>query len=139
MPRKSAASLAVVMPSEGRPRPPEPPSELTPSQAKIWVNIAATRPPDWFVGANATLLTALVRHAATADMLAAAINQTGPDDRRYSKLLLMMTRETAAVAQLASKLRLLPQNTYRSDKALPKVASGLKPWERHGPSFEFVS
>jgi hypothetical protein len=86
------------------------------------------------------LLALLCRHAATADVLAAAINAADPGDKRYRALLEMSARQTAMVALLSQKLRLTPQNTYRSDKALPKVSTGLKPWEKHGGSaWGFVS
>jgi hypothetical protein len=130
MPRKSAAALAIWTPPEGMPKPPAPPKELTPSQARIWSDIVMSKPHDWFTGAARTLLVALVRHADTANVLAKVIDATGPDDRRYSKLLGMAGREAAAVAALASKLRLTPQNQYRADKVLPKLVA-TPPWGKH--------
>jgi hypothetical protein len=86
------------------------------------------------------LLALLCRHADTGDKLAAAINATDPGDKRYRALLEMAARQSAMVALLSQKLRLTPQNLYRSTTPLPKVQSGLKPWEKHGGSkWGFVS
>jgi hypothetical protein len=131
MPRKSAAALSVLPLPEARPKPPAAPRELTPTQAKLWDDIAASKPADWFTGANAVLLVALVRHADAANTIAVLMGEADPLDKRYRMLSTMAARQTAAMAALASKLRLVPQNAYRSTQALPKVSDRVPPWGRH--------
>jgi hypothetical protein len=124
--------LAVVRPAEAPPKPPAAPSELTPSQAKLWDDIVASRPFDWFTGgANAVLLVALVRHADSANVIAGLMAEADPLDRRYRLLSTMAVRQSAMVAQLASKLRLLPANLYRSTQAVPTASTRTPPWGRH--------
>jgi hypothetical protein len=132
MPRKSAAALSVLPLPETRPKPPPAPRELTPTQAKLWDDIVASRPADWFTGgANAILLVALVRHADAANTIAGLMAEADPLDRRYRLLSVMAVRQSAMVAQLASKLRLLPANLYRSTQAVPTASTRTPPWGRH--------
>jgi hypothetical protein len=131
MPRKSAASLAVLRPPDARPQPPEPPAELTPSQARIWRDVAASRPADWFDAGAGTLLVAFCRHVDTGNTLAGLIAATEPTDKRYRSLLLMAARQSSMVAMLASKLRLAPSNTRRIETKIPSVSDRPPPWGRH--------
>jgi hypothetical protein len=133
MPRKSAASLAVIPPS---PRPyPEPLAHLSAPEAAIWRTIVKCRPPDFFDAANQVLLEQYCRHAHSANVIAKAI-QAIPDPeadlRRYSKLLEMAARESKAIMALSSKLRLAVQYSVRNDKVLAKQhqwVSGRPQWE----------
>jgi hypothetical protein len=130
MPRKSASALAVTpitLPSR-----PEPPQDLTAAQAAIWRTIVRCRPPEYFDGACHALLVAYCRHAATAVVLAAAINAADPSDlKRYSRLLGMAVRESAALARLSAKLRLAPQHVRRVEQVVKSGSGRPPPWERH--------
>ena len=67
---------------------------------------------------------AYCRHAATAVVLAAAINAADPSDlKRYSRLLGMAVRESAALARLSAKLRLAPQGAAEIEAALKELGA----------------
>jgi hypothetical protein len=129
MPRKSAASLAII--PMGLPQRPEPPAHLTKAQATLWQKIVGQMPTDWLIAGSAPLLTAYVRHVATADLLARAINATDPDTDlpRYAKLTEMAARESKALCSLSTKLRLAPSNRFDSKKRIPINTAERKPWE----------
>jgi hypothetical protein len=84
--------------ADAQPKPPPPPEDLTPSQAQIWRDVTANRAPDWFDGACEALLVAYCRHVDTGNVLARAINATGPEDRRYRPLLEMAARQSATMS-----------------------------------------
>jgi hypothetical protein len=135
MPGKSAAALqaeAYRMPTAPTP-PPEPPAGMSPAQARIWREIAVDKPGDYFDGANLVLLELLVRHVDTSNTIAGQLALCDPRDypqgfRRYSRLLIMASRETKAIAQLCGKLRLLPRNT---PQPMLQPMDGGQPWTRH--------
>jgi hypothetical protein len=127
MPRKSAASLAVV-PLKPPPYP-APPAGLTKPQAAIWDTIVRCRPVEYFDGACSVLLEMYCRHADATNLIARVIEQTDPEDlTRLNKLFLMAQRETKALAMLSAKLRLAPQHVRRAEQVLPKQAH-RRPWE----------
>jgi hypothetical protein len=129
MPRRSAASLSVV-PLVG-PKRPEPPSGLTPAQARNWQAIVSQMPPDFFITGSLPLLTAFVRHCTVADVLAKAINATDPevDLDRYDQLTRMACRESGMLATLAQKMRLAQSARYESKKRAPVTSTSRRPWE----------
>jgi hypothetical protein len=83
------------------------------------------------------LLALLCRHVDCGNVLARAVSQTDPEDRRYGRLTAMAARESAMVAVLSQKLRLTPQANIRSDKKIPTL-SLVKPWDKHGPAWGTV-
>lgn len=139
--RKSAASLSVVVGSiDGRPQPP---ADLTKFQSELWQRTVAGEPLDQFRTATLQqLLKEYVRHCETAHILAEEIKATNPawlrdEDglKRYDKLLLMRDRETKAIGDKATKLRLTNQSRYTPQAAATaaKNAAGpRKPWEMTG-------
>jgi hypothetical protein len=136
MPRKSAASLAVVVGiTEHRPDPPE---GLTEEQATLWRGIVKRMPSGWFQIEQQGLLAAYCQHASAARMLALFIDSfkrewlPDPDGlARFDKLLAMRERETRALASIATRLRLTPQSRYRPEKAATSTANTTvqKPWD----------
>lgn len=139
--RKSAASLSVVAGSiDGRPQPPK---DLTKAQQAIWRDTVATEAVDVFRGeARLQMLKEYCRHAVEADRLAAVIDQfdmawLADDDgiKRYDKLAALRDRETRALADKATKLRLTNQARYTPQAAATaakNAGGGLKPWEARG-------
>lgn len=139
--RKSAASLSVVVGSiDGRPMPP---SDLTKTQVDIWERTVANESADVFkTAALQQLLKEYCRHVASAMKLAGMIEameaqaQMSPDDLGdYDKLLKMRDRETKALADKATKLRLTNQARYTPQAAATaakKAGEGLKPWQMAG-------
>lgn len=139
--RKSAASLSVVVGSiDGRPQPP---ADLTEFQKELWQRTVAGEPLDQFRTATLQqLLKEYVRHCEAAHILAGEIAGTDPawlrdEDglKRYDKLLLMRDRETKAVGDKATKLRLTNQSRYTPQAAATaakQTGAPRKPWEMTG-------
>lgn len=138
--RRSAASLSVVAGSiDGRPQPP---GDLTKFQADLWQRTVAGEPLDQFrTAALQQLLKEYVRHCETANILASQIEDFDPawlaDEeglKRYDKLLLMRDRETKAIGDKATKLRLTNQSRYTPQAAATaaKSTARAKPWEQAG-------
>lgn len=139
--RKSAASLSVVAGSiDGRPQPP---ADLTEYQRGLWQRTVAAEPLEQFrTAALQQLLKEYCRHAEAANILAGQIEAFDPewltdDDglKRYDRLLSMRDRETKAVADKATKLRLTNQSRYTPQAAATaakRSAAPTKPWEMTG-------
>jgi hypothetical protein len=136
--RRSSASLSVVAGSiDGRPGAP---SDLTDEQRAIWERVAANEAADTFkTAALQQLLKEFCRHCASALKLARMIEamesleQMAPDDLEdYDRLLKMRDRETKAIADKATKLRLTNQARYTPQAAATaakKATSEMKPWQ----------
>jgi len=135
--RKSAASLSVVVGSiDGRPKPP---SDLTKFQAGVWERTVANEAATFFnTAALQQMLKEYCRHVESANKLAKMIEvveQTKQFDedsiKAYDKLLLMRDRETKAIGDKATKLRLTNQARYTPQAAstASKKVQERKPWE----------
>jgi hypothetical protein len=128
-------SVVPISPAAHRPAPP---ANLTPAQKKVWKAIVNSTPVGWFVGAQEDLLTAYVRHVVSGDLLSTMIDEEVLDStdmtslRRYSRLLGMRQRETAAATALATKMRLTQQakmHPRSAGRAFESATTGPKPWE----------
>ena len=137
MARKSAAALSVVVGSiDGRPRPP---SDLTAAQREIWERTVANEAASFFsTAALQQMLKEYCRHVVSAAKLAKMIEtveQSNSFDeegiKAYDKLLLMRDRETKAIGDKATKLRLTNQARYTPQAAATasKKTAERKPWE----------
>ena len=96
--RKSSAELSVVQ-IDCRARRPEPPENLTETQATIWREIIKDLPGDWITVAQEPLFAAYCRHVDTGDLLSKWINELDfatVDRAKLSRLLGMRNRETGA-------------------------------------------
>lgn len=139
--RKSAASLSVVVGSiDGRPQAP---ADLNADQREIWERTVANEAADVFkTAALQQLLKEYCRHVVSAKKLAGMIeateklSQMSADDLGdYDKLLKMRDRETKAIADKATKLRLTNQARYTPQAAATaakKAGNEVKPWQRVG-------
>jgi hypothetical protein len=141
--RKSATSLSVVPVSTEARRPP-PPAHLDASAKKLWKAIVADSPSGWFTVAQEPLLAGFCCHASTAEFISKLIDKERPDDllgdrdrlRRYSRLLGMRSRETAALSSLATKMRLTQQAQIQprsAGRAWDANSPGPKLWDRKRP------
>lgn len=137
MARKSAAALSVVVGKiDGRPRPP---SDLTDAQREVWERTVANEAATFFsTAALQQLLKEYCRHVVSAAKLARMIEQVEgiqsfDEDtiKAYDKLLLMRDRETKALGDKATKLRLTNQARYTPQSAATasKKTAERKPWE----------
>jgi hypothetical protein len=139
MARKSAASLAVIAGSLDR--RPNPPADLTELEAVVWERTVAHEAADIFgTAALQQMLKDYCRHVVAAERLGTAIEarMSNPDDDTSLKdldcLLKMRDRETKAVADKATKLRLTNQSRYTPKAAATasKNAGSAKPWQVAG-------
>lgn len=133
--RKSGASLAVLARS---PSPveiverPKAPHDLTDEETEVWVAVTSAEAADWFTPSTLPLLAQYCRHVIRARHVAEWIEAaTGSKDlsiEDYDRLLKMQARESAALAQLATKMRIAQQSTtnHRGNKKAPTT---VRPWE----------
>jgi hypothetical protein len=132
--RKSAEAQSVVVALVPGVRP-DPPSELSPEQAKTWRATVNQMPADWFAGCSGVLLRQLCQHVSYSRWLAAELAAVrtleGKGIDRFDKLSRMHLRESKAISSLMTKLRLTPQSKYsaRAAATAAKSAPTRKPWE----------
>ena len=137
--RTSGAALSVVAGTEidGRPRAP---SDLTEYQRDVWERTVANEAADVFrTAALQQLLKEYCRHVETADRLSKQADLWTADGSNHSiqdidVLLRMRDRETKALADKATKLRLTNQSRYTPNAAgtAAKKSSEEKPWHVAG-------
>jgi hypothetical protein len=138
--RTSGAALSVVAGSiDGRPKAPE---DLTDFQGKVWDKVVASEPADFFRSAvSQQLLKEYCRHVQSAHALGSLISvmeEMPVEDwgakhmEAWEGALKMRDRETKALADKATKLRLTNQSRYTpqaAGTAAKKAATELKPWQ----------
>lgn len=135
--QKSGAALSVVIGSiDGRPKPP---NDLTKFQREVWERTVANEAASFFgTAALQQLLREYCRHVESAHKLAQMIEQVEAiqsfDEetiKAYDKLLGMRDRETKAIGDKATKLRLTNQARYTPQAAATasKKTQERKPWE----------
>jgi hypothetical protein len=137
--RTSVAALSVVAGTDidGRPKAP---SDLTPFQQEVWQATVATQAADMFKTAPLQqLLREYCRHVESAHRVSSMIALleapgAAVDLDEYEKLLRMRDRETKALADKATKLRLTNQSRYTPAAAatLGKKVTEKKPWQMQG-------
>jgi hypothetical protein len=138
--------VGPIVPGERQPPPPE----LTSEEQRIWVDISASMPWDWFTADVRPLLTELCRHVVYARFLAAEIDAVrqrlgeverwgGEYDKwraELSKLMRAHALQSERISQLATKLRMTNQSRYqaRGGEQNRRTVSGAveKPWETWG-------
>lgn len=133
MPRKSAASLAVVAPVvPSTARHPEPPTGLPEPAAALWRSVVRTRPPEYFDGANRELLEIFVRAVVEHRRVADALERLDvvADIDLYAKLVRAADTHAKRAAQAATRLRLAKNSTTDSRAAARAVGDHRSPIER---------
>jgi hypothetical protein len=128
MPRKNQYAAGPVIP--GITKRPAPPAQLDNREAKIWREITARLPAEWFTAESQPMLKELCRHIRIADDLSAdlklaraAIDELRKTPEPPAESLAEATQEYRAVLRahgyqserignLATKLRLTPQARY---------------------------
>jgi hypothetical protein len=135
--RTSGAALSVVAGTaiDGRPKPP---SDLSEFQADAWERVVGSESGDFFrTAASQQLLKEYCRHVESAHRVSGMISLlekpgAAIDLDEYEKLLRMRDRETKALADKATKLRLTNQSRYTpqaAGTAAKKAATERKPWQ----------
>jgi len=130
MPRKSAASLAVVALQPGVKRLTAP-KTLTPRQKAHFDAVASTKPAGFFHPCDEPLIIQLSRHLARADEVETQFRKEGLDVETFDQLSRLADRESKQITSLMTRLRLTPQARYRPDsQKLDGVGDDRpKPWE----------
>lgn len=138
MARKSAAALSIVAGSiDGRPKAPD---DLTPDQRDIWDRTVANEAADMFrTAALQQLLKEYCRHVDTAARLSRKVDRATDEGSNMSMqevevLLRCRDRETKALTEKATKLRITNQSRYTPQAAATasKNAQERKPWHAVG-------
>jgi hypothetical protein len=148
MPRKRQQDGPIIPGSNGSMKRPAPPVELEPREKRIWRDIVASLPADWFTTSQ-PVLTELCRHIRYSNELAVDVAQarTAIDQIKMMpepplKLLLAAMRDyrillrshgyqSERVANLSTKLRLSPQSRYQASTAQVRATeepAGPEPW-----------
>jgi hypothetical protein len=110
----------------------KPPHDLTDEEVEIWAAVINNEPADWFSPSTAPALAQYCRHCVAARRVAELIERSTGDREMliddYNKLLIMQDRESKAIANLGTKMRILQQSTtnHRGNK---RQSISLKPWE----------
>ena len=112
----------------------QPPSDLTPEQARIWQDVVDAKPVDWFSEDTAPLLTEYCRAAAMCQTLAIMVEAAiaGGEVKELGDVLRLRDMESRRLTSIGTKLRLTNQSRYTpqaSATAAKRVAGGKKPWE----------
>lgn len=132
----AVASLASPIQTMERQRPPH---DLSDEEVVVWAAVVESEPADWFSPSTAPLLTEYCRHVVAArrvaELIERATSHIDPDTKEptlsikdYDRLLKMQRGESAAIASLATKMRISQQSTtnHRGNK---KPTAIRKPWE----------
>lgn len=139
MARQSTEAKLVVY-QGGLAKRPDPPADLNDEQSKVWRETAASESVTFFdTAALQAMLKDYCRHTVTAAEMSALIDKYDltivmDDDtaKLLDRLTKMRTRESAAAADKATKLRLTNQSRYTPKAAGTASKNGsknLKPWE----------
>ena len=126
MPRRSAEARAATFWQKSA-GPPKAPRYLSPPARKLWKEIIAARPNDFFMPGSLQLLEQFCEVMIAARQAQIKLSETPLDAQSAS----LMRRLSVLSMQLASKLRLTLQASMRSDsgKAAEKITTA-RPWER---------
>ncbi len=136
MARKSAAALSIVAGSiDGRPRAPD---DLSMDQQGIWDRTVANEAVDMFrTAALQQLLKEYCRHVDTAARLSIRVDRATDEGsnltlQEMDTLLRMRDRETKALSDKATKLRLTNQSRYtpRAASTASRHTAPAKPWDQ---------
>jgi hypothetical protein len=138
--RTSGAALSVVAGTaiDGRPSAPD---DLTEFQRDVWDRTVGNEAADVFrTAALQQLLKEYCRHVESAHRVSSMIGLyekpgEAVDIDEYEKLLRMRDRETKALSDKATKLRLTNQSRYTPGAAATASKSAVterKPWQMQG-------
>jgi hypothetical protein len=132
--RKSADALALLSPAKvlETVRRPEPPYDLTDEQADIWRQVVNSLPADWFPPETHMLLTQYCRHVIASHRVAQLIDAEEKANPflplAWADLLKIQDRESKAIGQLATRMRITQQSTMRVE-TIKKPKQSMKPWD----------
>jgi hypothetical protein len=111
MPRKSPEAISAALYRARNGVPPAPPRDLSPAAAKLWRQITASRPSDWFDGGSLPLLHRLCRTVISVERLHDAYDATDPTSSKAADLVKQIAALNASVAGMSQKLRIPLKNS----------------------------
>ena len=132
MSRQSTESLSIATVSI--PLRPDPPKDLTESQANIWRDVVATKPPDWFEADSQPVLAAYCRAVDFHTKISTELDNTLNDSASIlpaKQLYDLQEKNARLMKNLAAGLRLTPQSRYTPKAAATankKSGGAAKPW-----------
>ena len=136
--RKSSDSLTSTVVALVPGVRPEPPEELSTTQAAHWRITVARMPADWFTAEMWPMLCQLCRHVSYSRVVAVGLRafeggipEETKAERRFDRLTTIHEREGRAISSLMTRLRLTPQSRYRNRAAFTAATNTptRKPWE----------
>src|SRR5262249_44724476 len=126
---KSAAELAIVTPLGIQERV-KAPHDLTDEETEFWVSVVNAEPADHFTASTVPLLVQYCRHSVesrrVSELKERAFAQK--DFAMYERLLQAQARESAALAMLATKMRIAQQSTI-NQRGNKKAPGRTKLWD----------
>src|SRR5262245_4878823 len=104
------------------------------AEAAVWCTMVSAMPDHWFSRSSLPVLRSLCSHVVTSEALAEQVcdAREQKDWAALDRLTRMQERESKAVADLSSKLRLLPKSKWGQEKAATREALNSperRPWE----------
>jgi hypothetical protein len=97
----------------------------------VFLDVVNTEEGDWFTRANLPLLVQYTRHVVQArriaELIEACVGRRETELPHYLSLLAAQRAETAAIATLATKMRVAQQSTRNNRGNPPRTT--LPPWE----------
>lgn len=134
MPRRSAASLAVVPILPGRGRP-EPPADLDLLEQRVWREVVDALPGHWLDAAGQLVLRRLVAQAAVSERQEVRLRQLRAQDQDgtedAAELVIAHGAVAKTVAHLLGQLRATPRSRMVSRAAGSRLEGvpESRPWE----------
>jgi hypothetical protein len=131
MSKPSAESLSIAAISI--PVRPDPPSDFTPEQSKIWRDVVNTKPPEWFESDTYPILRAYCVAADYHVKIQKEMDTLKITDATFRSLLDLLTKQAKVIGELAVKMRLTQQSRYTpkaANTANKRVSGGGKPWDQ---------
>jgi len=126
MPRRTAEAISGALFRARQGRPPDPPKSLDAEAAKVWRQLAASRPSDWFDSAGEVLLARLSRTVVHAEKLHDQLDVTEIDTPASGQLLRRVAAINASIVSMMTRLRLTPQSTISWDQTGRKNERGTE-------------
>jgi hypothetical protein len=117
VPRISPEARSAALYLHGT-KPPPPPKSLDAASAKLWKEIAASKPNDWWQPGNLQLLRRYVKTATTAERWEKELDQLKPGSPQASAVVKEMVSLNHSMGSLAVKLRLSTQNMIERHSGL---------------------
>lgn len=105
--------------------------KLTDEETVVWFGVVNAEAADWFSSSTAPLLAQYCRHVVEARRVSELKEQAFArrDFAAYDRLLQAQARESAAIAMLATKMRIAQQSTTNHRGNAKKPTQARKLWE----------